>query len=547
MEDVMQKLLLIVSLLTLSTLPPKHISADESKAVIEKAIRASGGEARIAKLKAVRAKAKGKINLGAEVPATLDITWQSPNQYKMVAELSVGEEMKVVLIHAFDGSSGWGGASGATAVLDGQKLNEVRTQMHLRRILMLAPLLTDKSYELAQLDDASVDGKPSARIKVSTPGERDIALSFDKTTGLLAKVDRWVWDNASMKEVSQEDFPSDYEEIDGLKTAMKEVWLRSGTKVAEFEYTGVSYPEKLDASEFARPVSGLPADLAVTRIPDVIYGRKFGMALTMDVFVPKTDANGAAIILVVSGGWVSDNDALNSQLVGFFVAEPVKRGYTVFAVFHGSQPKFAVPDAISDLNRAVRYIRHHARDYRIDPDRIGITGGSAGGHLSLMQGTAGDLGNSKSNDLMERESSRVQAVACLFPPTDFVNYGDEGKYAFGLDGLLAAFRTAVDVRELDPKTLRLERATDQQKHLELAAKISPITHVSADDPPTLIVHGDADKLVPIQQAELIVAKLKKAGVRAELVTRKGRGHDFNGIDKDVAAMTDWFDEHLKKK
>jgi dipeptidyl aminopeptidase/acylaminoacyl peptidase len=112
--------------------------------------------------------------------------------------------------------------------------------------------------------------------------------------------------------------------------------------------------------------------------------------------------------------------------------------------------------------------------------------------------------------------------------------------------LLAAFRPVVDVRELDSKTLRLERTTDEKQALELAARVSPITHVTADDPPTLIVHGDADRLVPIQQAEAIVGKFKEVGVRSELLTRPKRGHDLVGIEKDVAAMTDWFDEHLKK-
>jgi len=309
-----------------------------------------------------------------------------------------------------------------------------------------------------------------------------------------------------------------------------------------FEHAGAEEPK---SAIDARPAEALPADSALSRTADVIYGRKSGMALTMDVFRPKSGANGAAIIFVVSGGWVSDNQALNNTLVGHFIAEPVERGYTVFAVLHGSQPKFTIPEAIADINRAVRYIRHHARDYLIEPDRIGITGASAGGHLSLMQGTAGDLGNAKSHDPVERESSRVQAVACLFPPTDFLNYGGQGNYAFGPGGLLAAFRPAVDVRELDPKTMLLERPVDEKKHLELAEKISPISHVSADDPPTLIVHGDADLLVPIRQAEVIVAKLEEAGVRAQLVIRQGRGHDFAGIDKDVTVMTDWFDEHLK--
>jgi acetyl esterase/lipase len=545
----MRTLLLTVLLIAINLARPEFAAADEPQAVLEKAILAAGGEEQIAKFKAVRSKAKGTVNLGTEVPFTWEITWQWPNQYKMAAELQAGGQ-KVALVQAFDGSSGWGEVSGVTAPIAGQKLKELEAQMHLRRILMLTPLLNDKAFELAPVDDLLIDTKPAAGVRVSSSGHRDVNLFFDRSTGLLTKIERFVFDNATTKEVLQEDFLSNYQVVDGVKSAMKEVWFRSGAKVAEIEYTEVSYPRKFDAREFARPAEGPSADVPpMTRTANVIYGRKLGMALTMDVFTPIGSANGAAIILVVSGGWVSDSEALNRQLIGNFIAEPVKRGYTVFAVFHGSQPKFTIPEVVADINRAVRYIRHHASYYQIDPDRIGITGGSAGGHLSLMQGTSGDLGNSTSNDAVERASSRVQAVACLFPPTDFLNYGDDGKYAFALDGTLAAFRAAIDVREMDPKTFRLERVEEQQqeKHLALAAKISPISHVSADDPPTLIIHGDADRLVPIQQAELIVAKLKGAGVRAELITRKGRGHDFAGIDKDVATMTDWFDEHLKKK
>jgi acetyl esterase/lipase len=305
---------------------------------------------------------------------------------------------------------------------------------------------------------------------------------------------------------------------------------------------GIPQLSRLVSAQDSDPLAGLPA----TRIRDVIYGRKLGMALTMDVFKPNANANGAAVVFVVSGGWVSDNEWLNQSFIAPFVAAPVKRGYTVFAVYHGSQPKFTVPEVVADINRAVRFIRANAKDYGIDPQRIGITGGSAGGHLSLMLGTAGDAGDAKSTDPVERVSSRVQAVACLFPPTDFLNYGGEDRYAFAAGQLLFGFRTAVDARELDPKTMRLERSNDEKQQRELAERISPITHVSSDDPPTLIVHGDADELVPIQQAKLIVEKLKKAGVQAELLTRSKRGHDFNGIEKDVADMTDWFDKHLKK-
>jgi acetyl esterase/lipase len=542
----MRSLLLIALLIAVSQIRSAHVAAQDPKAVIEKAILAMGGEERVNKLKVVRAKAKGSVNLGAEVPFTWVITWQSPNQYKMEAELSVAAK-PVTLVQAFDGSKGWAGASGVTKAVDGQKLKELKAQMHLRRILMLTPLLTDKAYELSPADDEQISDKPAAKVKVSSTGERDVILAFDKETGLLTKVDRFVLDNATMQEVPQEDFLSQYKDVDGVKTATKEAWFRSGKKVAEFEYTEVSYPAKVDDREFAQPIGGSPVDRSFARTTDVVYGRKSGMALTMDVFTPKIGAHGTAIILVMSGGWVSDSAALNSQLIGHFIAEPVRRGYTVFAVFHGSQPKFTIPEVVSDINRAVRFIRLHANDFGIDPNRIGIMGGSAGGHLSLMQATAGDLGNASSTDLVERQSSRVQAVACLFPPTDFLNYGQDGKYAFGLGDTLAAFRAAVDVRELDPKTLRFERPIEQELQHKLAVSISPITHVSADDPPTLIVHGDADKLVPIQQAEVIVEKLKAAGVRAELIIRKGRGHDFAGVDKDVSAMMDWFDVNLAAK
>src|SRR5271157_2489477 len=244
------------------------------------------------------------------------------------------------------------------------------------------------------------------------------------------------------------------------------------------------------------PVSAKGPDF--TRKEDVVYGRKYGTALTMDVFTPKVNANGAAVVWVISGGWFSAHEAINPAPV----EELLKRGYTVFAVVHGSQPRYTLPEIVADMNRAVRFIRYHAADYQIDPDRIGITGGSAGGHLSLMQGTAGDMGDPKAMDPVDRVSSRVQAVACLFPPTDFLNYGEKGKDAIGR-GLLANFRTAFDVREFDPKTKALERITDEEKILELGRKISPITHVTAQSAPTLILHGDKDGLVPIQQAETI--------------------------------------------
>jgi acetyl esterase/lipase len=148
-----------------------------------------------------------------------------------------------------------------------------------------------------------------------------------------------------------------------------------------------------------------------SRTRDVIYGRTHGAALTMDVFRPGGESNGVGLVFVVSGGWFSSHEFIPTPLVDPFV----ERGYTVFAVVHGSQPKFTIPEILKDMDRAVRFIRHHAGEYGIDPERIGVYGGSAGGHLSLMLGTNGSEGDPDAGDPVSRASGRVQAVAALYP------------------------------------------------------------------------------------------------------------------------------------
>jgi acetyl esterase/lipase len=281
-------------------------------------------------------------------------------------------------------------------------------------------------------------------------------------------------------------------------------------------------------------------DTAFSRTKDVVYGRKHGMAMTLDVFTPKGKSNGRGVIFVVSGGWFSAHEAITPSYL-----EPLlKRGYTLFAVVHGSQPRYTIPEAIDDLNRATRFVRYHAKDYKVDPDHLGIYGLSAGGHLSLMQGTAGDLGKPSPIDPIGRTSSRVQAVACFFPPTDFLNYGKAGENAMGV-GTLHAFRAPFDFHEFDPKQNLYVAIKDEPRIHQIGLDISPITHVSKDDPPTLILHGDADKLVPIQQAEIMVKKLNEAGVEAKLVVKPGAGHGWPDLHADIEKVADWFDSHLK--
>ena len=276
------------------------------------------------------------------------------------------------------------------------------------------------------------------------------------------------------------------------------------------------------------------------RTRDVIYGRKHGLALTMDVFTPKKP-NGFGVVAVVSGGWFSDTKSI---IVAFY-QELIDRGYTVFAVVHGSQPKFTLPEIIEDMHRAVRFVRHNAKKYKIDAERLGIMGASAGGHLSLMMGTSGTKGDPKASDAVDRESSTVQAVACFFPPTDFLNYGKKGIEMIDRQ-FQPPFTAAVDYQEFDRKKALYQRITDKDKLREISKQVSPISHLKKTSAPSLLISGDKDKLVPFQQSVCFVDRCKELGVPAKLETREGAGHGWVTILLDLPLFADWFDLHLRK-
>jgi len=278
------------------------------------------------------------------------------------------------------------------------------------------------------------------------------------------------------------------------------------------------------------------------RIEDVIYGRKHGLAMTMDIFQCTEKPNGAGIIFCVSGGWFSAKESIN---VGW-MQELTKRGYTVFAVVHGSQPKFTIPEVLEDMHRATRFIRLNAEKYGVDKERLGITGGSAGGHLSLMQGNAFKPGDPKARNPIDRESSKVTAIACFFPPTDFLNYGKDGVVALG-NGTLTGFRPPFEFWERDKGSNALKIITDEKRREAIGKEISPIYHVKTESAPALIIHGDKDFLVPIQQAERIIEKYKEVKVPAELIVKKGAGHGWAKIETDFTSMGEWFDKYLAKK
>ena len=268
-----------------------------------------------------------------------------------------------------------------------------------------------------------------------------------------------------------------------------------------------------------------------TAIEDVVYGQKEGMGLTLDVLQPEQDRNGQGIVLISSGSWKSSKSNVPEEVAEFrrdhWAMGLLHSGFTVFVVRHGSGPRFHVPEMIEDIRRSVRFVRMKASDYAIDPNRIGITSGSSGGHLSLMVGLTGDDGNPESKDPVERVSSRVQTIVAWFPPTDLINWGKADGYKM-IEEARPGFFEAI-----------FGTVTDLPNQLE---SISPLYHVTPHEPPLLLIHGDADLTVPAQQSEILKAKYEETGLPVKLIIQPGGAHTYwDGIEEHYAVVSKWFE------
>lgn len=265
----------------------------------------------------------------------------------------------------------------------------------------------------------------------------------------------------------------------------------------------------------------------VSRQRDVIYHRSEGVAMTLDVFKPA-ESNGIGIIKIVSGGWKSGHFKVKE---GF--SEPyTDHGYTVFAVLHGSQPRYKVRDIMGFMHRAVRYIRANADDWGIDPDRIGVTGSSAGGHLSLVLATKGGPGDPKAKDPVDRVSSAVQAAAVFYPPTDYLNWSEPGDDCVGV-GKQGRWQPAFGDESKTAETRQV-----------LGRHMSSIYHINEMTPPVSIIHGDADPIVPLFQSLSFKKIAESKGVPIELFIKEGAKHGWPNKQDDESQFVKWFDRHL---
>ena len=267
----------------------------------------------------------------------------------------------------------------------------------------------------------------------------------------------------------------------------------------------------------------------VSYISDVIYGRKDGMALTYDVLQPE-NANGAAIVFMMSGGWYSSWGAPETRANQF--ADMLEAGFTMIPVYHGSAPLYKVPDAYSDVDMAVRHIKANADTYQIDSHRIGLTGGSAGGHLSRMVGLNSDSGKADARNPVMQQDNTVATIVAYFPPVDFRS--DQAE----VQGI---------INEVEQDEL-MQRFPALDYDEAMIPMMSPITHVDSNDPPVLLIHGDADPLVHVTHSHAMLATLKKFEVPSELIVISGGKHGFGGDNAKIAnaARLAWFEKYLSQ-
>ncbi|MFN4178891.1 MAG: alpha/beta hydrolase fold domain-containing protein [Armatimonadota bacterium] len=272
----------------------------------------------------------------------------------------------------------------------------------------------------------------------------------------------------------------------------------------------------------------IPTDVEVLR--DVPFGKGGERTLTMHIIRPKEKPEKPmpVIVWIHGGAWLGGSkDSGIPQLIPF-----ARRGYFGASISYRFSKEAKFPAQIEDCKCAVRFLRAKAKEFHIDPERIGVWGSSAGGHLAAMLGVTSDVKGLEGSGGWEGYSSRVSAVCDWFGPSDLISMVHEPS---------AIDRTSANC----PEALLIGGPVLENK--EKAMKASPVTYVSAGDPPFLIMHGDKDNVVPLNQSVRLFEALKKAGVEVTFVKLKGAGHGGRGFSSPQVRqlITAFFDRHLK--
>jgi hypothetical protein len=239
----------IPALLILAIASP--LRAQDAKLILEKAVKAHGGEENLTKLTATHAKAKGSLDIMGQTIEFTSENWSAPNKLRQELQIDLGG-MKVALIQVANGDKAWQSAGGMTMEMEGPQLDEMKASLHAAKVESLLPLLKEKDFTLTALGESMVNGKPALGIKVEARGQKTMNLYFDKDSGLLVKSARKALSPAGT-EVDSESIVKEYMDAGGIKHAKKAVVNQDGKKFLEVEVTEAKASEKLDDKLFQKP------------------------------------------------------------------------------------------------------------------------------------------------------------------------------------------------------------------------------------------------------------------------------------------------------
>ena len=376
-------------------------------------------------------------------------------------------------------------------------------------------LLLSAAGAAAPRDQSSTTDRQSGQAEIAAPGR--------PTQQLFAR-----YDANHDGQLSRDEFPP------GLRGAFDRIDTNHDGQVSMAEDMAFrrARSARRRASAGRAPQGLLPAGANVTR--DIVYAEVGDRRLLLDLYLPAEGPRRRPVIVWVhGGGWRGGSKGSGGR------ARPMlDRGYAIVDVGYRLSGEAIFPAQIQDCKAAVRWVRANAATYGLDPDRIGAWGSSAGGHLVAMLGTTGDV-NDFDTEANAAQSSAVQAVCDWFGPTDFLQMDTHA---------LEGSRLVHDAPD-SPESLLLGGPIQTDPYRSLARKANPITYVSPNDPPFLIMHGDKDMAVPVHQSQLLYEALRKAGVDATLHVVRGAGHGLRDGERDpdqlLETVAGFFDRHLK--
>jgi acetyl esterase/lipase len=314
--------------------------------------------------------------------------------------------------------------------------------------------------------------------------------------------------------------------------SVRRVWFAGVVIVIlAWQLFGVGSPAGVLADEKAAPK--LPAGVRMER--DLLYVEGGDESQRLDLYLPERPASGALplIVHIHGGGWRGGSKYPCPFLV------LVNRGYAVASIEYRFSQKAVFPAQIQDCQAAIRWLRGNAVKYGLDAGKVGVVGGSAGGHLSALVGTSGGAGAFPQTGEFRDQSDDVQCVCDIFGPANFATVMQQAAADKNVRNI---FKFNSDS---DPYSLLI--GGNLETDGELVAAVSPVHYISADDPPTLILHGTHDALVPYAQSVELADALRAKGVPVWLQTLPGSGHGGAAFSRPtvMTLMGNFFDRHLR--